>query len=127
MLYLNNSKPCYLGKGSGGFFRGKDPNVDIAFLDKKWVDYTIVIYIGKAGGKDEKTTLRTRLKKYIEFGQGKNVSHHGGRYVWQLANAQDLVVCWKRLYDEEPRGVEKSLIAVFEGVYSKIPFANLRH
>jgi hypothetical protein len=89
------------------------------------VDGALVLNIGKAG--PGKATLRSRLKQYIRFGQGEAVGHRGGRYIWQLAHSDDLLVCWKVTPDDVPRTVEKMLIEEFETVYGRPPFANLKH
>lgn len=61
------------------------------------------------------------------FGQGKPVSHWGGRLIWQLEDAKDLIVCWKVLEKEEPRNVEKEMIQEFKEQHKgKRPFANLQ-
>ena len=117
---LNERPVVFLTTGSGGYFNGKNPNVSIEELSDNWVDKTKVVYIGKA------TSLKARLRQYIRFGQGKNIGHYGGRYIWQLKYSCDLVVCWKTVINEEPGVVESSFIKLFTSVYSKRPFANLK-
>ena len=41
------------------------------------------------------------------------------------ANHEDLIFCWKPLYDEEPIVLEKELLSSFKEEYGKLPFANL--
>lgn len=64
----------------------------------------------------------------MQFGQGEPIGHWGGRLIWQLKDAKDLIVCWKVLgKDEEPREVEKEMIQAFKkGHDGKRPFANLQ-
>ena len=125
-LILNQTKKIeFLTVGTGGHFKGKNPNVSLSGLKEHWVDDTIVVYIGKAGKAGSKATLRSRLQQYFGFGQGKNIGHYGGRLIWQLGNSNDLVVCWKPLPDDDPRTVEAELIRQFVEQYSKRPFANL--
>lgn len=125
-LVLNPTKEKeFVETGTGGHFKGKNPNVSIPELEKNWVEEAIVVYIGKAGGEGKSATLQSRLKQYLDFGQGNNVGHWGGRLIWQLKNAEDLVVCWKPLSTEEPRSVEADLIKDFASEFSKRPFANL--
>lgn len=115
------SKPGeYVVQGTGGYFKEKDPNVSIDILKENWVDNTVVVYIGKA------TSLKSRLRQYFGFGQGKNIGHYGGRLIWQLAYSKELVVCWKALPIEDPREAEASLIQQFVSKYGKRPFANLK-
>ena len=127
VLRTNVDEPIFLEKGSGGYFKGKDPNVAIKKLQENWIYNTPVVYIGKAGGDGKKATLRSRILQYLKFGQGKPVGHEGGRYIWQLSDAEELLFCWKPLESEEPEVVETELIAAFKRQYlGKRPFANLR-
>ncbi|MCH5307617.1 MAG: hypothetical protein J1E37_06000 [Prevotella sp.] len=124
VIYGKGDRPAFLEKGTGGFFKGKDPNVTIEELEQKWVENTSVLYIGKAGGTGAKATLNSRLVQYLKFGQGRNIGHWGGRYIWQLADAEDLIVCWKET-TEEPRDVESKMIDDFKKAHEgKRPFAN---
>ena len=89
------------------------------------MENTDIVYIGKAGGMTSKVTLQSRLIQYLKFGMGKNIGHWGGRYIWQLANTDELVICWKPT-DEEPRKVETEMIAQFKAEHQgQRPFANL--
>jgi hypothetical protein len=127
-LVLNpdyEKEPEFRPIGTGGHPKGKDPNVTIDELKSNWVDNSLVVYIGKAGGDGEKATLQSRLKQYLRFGQEKKSPHGGGRFIWQLKNSADLIVCWKRLPNDDPRDVERQLIQDFKSVFSKRPFANL--
>lgn len=123
----NASQPEFLTRGTGGFFKNKNPNVSIDELERNWVGDTSVLYIGKAGSLKGSATLRSRLRQYMQFGQGKAVGHYGGRYIWQLQDAKDLVVCWEVTLDDEPRGFEKQMIEEFKNSHNGCrPFANLR-
>ncbi|HCY77641.1 MAG TPA: hypothetical protein DHV28_17150 [Ignavibacteriales bacterium] len=125
-LILNTeSKSDFLAIGTGGYFKGRNPNIPVAELKSNWVDNTIVVYIGKAGKDGSNATLQSRLKQYFRFGQRKNVGHWGGRLIWQLKNSHDLIVCWKALPSEDPRKYEANLIQQFILQFSKRPFANL--
>lgn len=121
-LILNheNRPGDFLTIGSGGHFKGKNPNISIAELKANWVDNTKVVYIGKA------TSLKSRLKQYFGFGQGKNIGHYGGRLIWQLKYSQELVVAWKPL-NTDPREYESDLISQFVSTYGSKPFANLKN
>jgi hypothetical protein len=125
LILKPDKKPNFLQIGTGGHFKGKNPNVSIEELKSNWVPDTIVIYIGKAGKEGSNATLRSRLKQYLKFGQGKNVGHWGGRLIWQLKDSNNLIVCWKPLPKKDPRKVEMELIQNFITTYSKRPFANL--
>ena len=118
VLNLDNKSAKFLKIGSGGYFKGKDPNISSAELEANWVENTKVVYIGKA------TSLRSRLRDYFRFGQGKNIGHYGGRLIWQLEYSSDLVVCWKSL-TTNPREFEVDLIKQFITLFGCRPFANL--
>ena len=118
--------PEFLPVGTGGLFKSKDPNVDMDELGANWVKNRLIVYIGKAGGEGSKATLHSRLKQYFDFGQQKPVGHYGGRYIWQLKHAKDLLVCWKPMPSEDPRAAEAELIRQFVHAYGARPFANLK-
>lgn len=117
--------PQYAERGTGGFFKGRDPNVSAAILSAEWVKDARVVNIGKAGGASSASTLRKRLRQYIRFGHGQAVGHWGGRYIWQLHGCHSLLICWKAT-EAEPRDVERELIAAFRGKFGVRPFANLQ-
>lgn len=125
VLIDNPKSASFVIPGTGGHFKGRDPNVSIEELANNWVTSSLVVYIGKAGGSDSSATLRSRLKQYLKFGQGKPVGHYGGRYIWQIQDSENLRICWKQTPTEEPRTVESNLITQFVSVYGKRPFANL--
>jgi len=79
-----------------------------------------VVYIGKA------TRPPRRLRQFRDFGAGKPVGHWGGRLIWQLADADELVVAWKITASEDPLEAERSLLGRFRGEYGSLPFANFR-
>lgn len=118
VLNVDNRRGEFLTVGSGGHFKGKNPNISLSELQANWVDNTKVVYIGKA------TSLKLRLKQYFCFGQGKNIGHYGGRLIWQIKYSNDLVVCWKSL-TTDPREFEADLIRQFVTIYGCRPFANL--
>lgn len=127
-LVLNTEweKPVkFLNKGVGGFFKDKDPNVPIDELQQNYVTASMVLYIGKAGSIEGKATLFSRLGQYLQFGREKKVGHWGGRYIWQLANHKELVICWKPTPGLDPRVVEKILIQEYKDQFGIRPFANL--
>jgi hypothetical protein len=127
VLHLKNTTPEFLSIGSGGYFKGKNPNISIEELKEKWIKHTIVLYIGKAGGENIKATLKSRLRQYLKFGLGKNIGHNGGRLIWQLKNSENLVICWKALLGEDPAKHESDLIQLFKSKHnSSRPFANLK-
>lgn len=110
----------FLTHGTGGYFKGKDPNVSIQELENNWVSGTEIVYIGKA------TSLKKRLGQLIKFGNGQAIGHWGGRLLWQLKGSSELVICWLPTPNQVPENVESELIAEFKSIHGKRPFTNLR-
>jgi hypothetical protein len=125
LLYPYPDRPEFLVTGSGGHFKGKNPNASVAELDARWVNGPVVIYYGKADAASSGRGIRKRMGEFLEFGAGKAVGHWGGRYTWQIPNAGGLVCCWKETPDKTPRDVERSLIAEFATHFGQRPFANI--
>ena len=115
----------FLESNRGGWFKGRDPSVPVDVLAAKWLDEAHVLYIGKAdAGRGGRRGIRTRLEEYLRFGRGEPVGHWGGRYLWQVAGADEFLVCWKPC--SSPSVEEARLLALFRSVYGALPFANLR-
>jgi hypothetical protein len=125
VLNPHYATPQFVKTGTGGHFKGKNPNVPIEELQRNWVENALVVYIGKAGGEGSRATLHTRLRQYLQFGKGNNIGHWGGRLIWQLAYADDLIICWKKLPYDDPRSEEKRLLQSFIETFHKRPLANL--
>jgi len=110
--------PTFGQTSVGGWFKGKDPTVEIRKLEEKWVPGAPVVYIGKAG------SLRKRLDQFRRFGGGQAIGHWGGRYLWQCEDVGEYLVAW--LPTQVPaREVEMQMISRFEAIYGRKPFANL--
>lgn len=125
LIRTTNDPPTFLSIGSGGHFKDKDPNVGGDVLLDNWIEGTAIMYIGKAGDPGSAATLRSRLGQYLRFGEGKKVGHWGGRYIWQLADARELEMCWLPLPSGAPSQVESDLILAFKNTFGNRPFANL--
>tara|TARA_B100000963_G_C22635909_1_gene677583 strand:+ start:4060 stop:4980 length:921 start_codon:yes stop_codon:yes gene_type:complete len=111
----------FIFPGTGGFFKDKDPNVEISVLQRKMHPDSNVMYIGKA------SDLKRRIKQYLAFGQGKNVGHYGGRYIWQLKQSSKLILAYKKVSENPlPEEYERALINMHKVRFNKLPFANLR-
>ena len=127
VLRERNDRPMILDKRPFDCQEDKYPSYSKAELEHEWVVGARIVYIGKAGGSAQKTELHKRLSTYIRFGQGKKAAHGGGRSIWQLADAHELIVCWRVLTDDEPCCVESKMIADFCKKHDgKRPFANRR-
>ncbi|MDO8585959.1 MAG: hypothetical protein Q7T82_02870 [Armatimonadota bacterium] len=127
LLRNTTEPPTFLQSSIGGHYDGRNPTVQVDELKQNWIEGARVVYIGKAGTFGKKTpTLRRRLSLYMRFGAGKACAHWGGRYIWQLAECDDLLVAWKPLsLNHDPLAVERHLIGQFVMLYGKMPFANL--
>lgn len=113
--------PRFLDVNPGGRFKGQDPTVAVETLRGNWVPGAQVIYIGKADRG------RRRLKQFARFGAGDPVGHWGGRYIWQLADAERLLVAWHAItWTEAAREYERRLLTHFGDLDAgRRPFANL--
>jgi hypothetical protein len=116
-----DSVPAFLPANPGGRCKGKDPTLPPTKLQERWVAGAHVIYIGKAND------LRRRLRQYSRFGAGQAVGHWGGRLIWQIAQADQLVVAWREVAAAQPpTQLESSLLNAFCIQYGSLPFANRR-
>lgn len=111
----------FRGANPGGRFKGRDPSVSTVVIARKWIEGCEVIYIGKGDN------LRKRLTQYADFGAGKPIGHWGGRYIWQLADSDALLVAWRRCGAEETAAsLEAQLVARFKSEHGgRLPFANI--
>ena len=104
----------------GDTWRG-DPTVSIEALQANWVAGASVVYIGKA----KERQLRSRLRAYLRFGEGRGGRHWGGRLVWQLDDPWGLKVAWRIEADRGALDVERALLAAFRMAHAgRPPFAN---
>jgi hypothetical protein len=125
VLRPNLSAPEFLPRSPAGHFQGRDPSVPLDALADAWVDEAVLLYVGKATtGKSGRRGLRKRLDEYRRHGAGEAVGHWGGRFIWQLADSDSLLVGWLPTPDRDPGEPEAQLITEFIGLYGKRPFAN---
>lgn len=115
----SDNSPEFLANGTGGFFKGKNPNVGLEELESNYVAGSKVVYIGKA------TSLKKRVGQLLRFGAGSAVGHWGGRYLWQLADSDNLLIAWKTTPTTDPRAEEIKMLEEFVSRHGKLPFANL--
>ena len=126
VIRVTEADPKFLQESRAGWFKGKDPSVPVSTLESAWVPGSSVVYLGKAnGGATGRRGLRKRLDEYRRHGAGEPVGHWGGRYIWQLADNEELVVGWKTTADTDARTLERQMIAEFSSDHTKRPFANL--
>lgn len=114
--------PKFLDASPASWFKREDPTVALERLQAEFVPGVQTLYIGSAAN------LRERIGLLVEFsraGPEKSVFHRGGRLLWQIEDAQDLLVAWR----VEPEGigtVERDLVDEFEDIYGRYPFGNLK-
>lgn len=120
--------PEFRLKGSGPEFHVKKGvikamNYTVEQLERKWVEDTWIMYIGKTDN-----SLRRRISEYIRFGVGEDVAHRGGRAIWQLPDSDHLVIGWKVVEGiGKAAKTEEDLLKGFKNRHNGLlPFANWR-
>ncbi len=88
-------------------------------LEGAWIAGAPIVYIGKAEPL-RNPGLRGRLAPFSK----KSSSHTGGRSIWQLADADDLVVAWLETPDMPAHEAETIYISEFKRIHGSRPFAN---
>jgi hypothetical protein len=125
VLRAESSRRAFLTETPAG--RAADQTRQPDLLASEWVDGTDVLYIGKANWGSRRDGVWRRLKQYRRTGAGRSDSHLGGVWIWQLQDADKLLVCWKASDDRSDgavRALERCLIADFVSGYGRRPFAN---
>ena len=121
VLRRNNQQPIFSISSLGGYVKvpNDSPCYSLSYLQEQYVNGTCILYIGKS------TNMRSRLRSYMRFGQGKRASHGGGRAIWQMTDVDDFVICWAETL-ENSRMVEWRMIQAFKFSHEgKRPFANM--
>jgi hypothetical protein len=125
VIRTDTSPPSFLPTSPAGHLKGRDPSVTADKLSKAWVEGATVVYIGKAAGQDG---LNQRLADYRRHGAGLLAGHWGGRYIWQLADSDALLVAWRPMTEDDAGEAEQDLIDEFKKLHGgALPFANLRN
>ena len=118
VLRAEVGEPIFLQSNCGGHFKGQEPTVPIEELKGEWVEGPDLLYLGRSNN------LRRRIGQLCKFSQGEPVGHWGGRYLWQLAGHDELIVAW--LTTKEYNQRYDQLMREFRQDFDSSPFANLR-
>lgn len=125
VIRTDTSPPSFLPTSPAGRLKARDPSVTADKLRAAWVDGATIVYIGKAAGQNG---LDQRLADYRRHGTGLLAGHWGGRYIWQLADWDALLVAWWPMTENDAGEAEQDLIDEFKGLHGgALPFANLRN
>lgn len=79
-----------------------------------------IMYIGKASG--ERNRLRQRLRQLVRYGYGEVQNHRGGRALWQIDNAHQLLI--EYLPCEQATQAEADLLHEYVNRFNSLPIAN---
>ena len=112
--------PTFVHASPAGWFKDEDPTMPER-ASGPWVEGAQMVYIAT------EDVLPQRLTRFGQFGAGEPVVHRGGRLIWQLADADDLLVAWREItWAEAARDYERRLLSAFTEQHDgRRPFANL--
>ena len=116
-------RPKIMPSSQAGRYRGENPSVKPAVLEKKWVPGAVLLHVGVADGSGVRNQLQQRIKRSIRFAGGAAIGASGGRYLWQLADHRKLRFAW--LVTESAADVAWKMLGVFHEHHGVLPFANL--
>lgn len=119
--------PSFLSTSPAG--KHKDFSEQIERLEQNWIRGAEVVYIGLATHGSRRDGIHRRLKQFRRTGAGTADNHGGGVWIFQLADADNLLVCWRLADDESDayvEALEHHLIADFteREEHGRWPFAN---
>ena len=119
--------PAFLSTNPAG--KRKDFTASAERLEQKWIADAEVVYIGLATHGTSRNGIHRRLNQFRRTGEGASDNHGGGVWIFQLAEAADLVVCWRAAEDESDeyvKALEHHLIEDFKSreEHRGWPFAN---
>ena len=135
----DSAMPEFIMWQYGNYYKKKDKKTgienikplmySIAVLEDSWISDTSIIYFGKADD------LHKRINDYIRYynklqecqhthEQLNKVAHRGGRSIWQIKGAENLIIAWMLTPNETPKLVEAGLIKTFKEKHGCRPFAN---
>ncbi|WP_342022661.1 hypothetical protein AAE021_12485 [Arthrobacter citreus] len=119
-------EPRFLAASTAGTFKKKNPSLPRTELSERWVPDADVLFFGKASpGSKGNRGLRRQISEFLDFGNGRPPGHWEGRLIWQLADAESLLVAWKELPADELNAALAAYQTEFIQLHGRLPFANL--
>ena len=122
-INFNSCIPCHEKEEKSKPYKKVDLEEKI---NKTIINGERILYIGKAGGKNQKSDLYTRLNQYMKYLFRKGKIHRGGRAIAQINGFENLICEYEVLDDVEPEDKEKCLLCKFKEKYGEYPLANWR-
>lgn len=116
--------PHFQSRSTGAVLRGEDPSLPADVLAARWVPRSCLLYVEAAPGTGVRHLLQQRVKRFLRFGQGRNVAPAGGQAIWQLAGTGGLRVAWRETAPDEARAAAADLRTAFEERHGQPPFGN---
>lgn len=93
---------------------------DVNILNSKYEKSDkLILYIGKAGGKNK---LRKRIKQLVRYGYNEVNNHRGGRAIWQIEDNKNLLIGYKMC--NYPELTEKNLLLDYCAKNNVLPVGN---
>lgn len=80
----------------------------------------IILYIGKAGGANNR--LKQRIRQLVKYGYKEGSNHRGGRAMWQIENNKKLIVGY--FVCDKPEKEKQELLLDYKIRYGEFPVAN---
>jgi hypothetical protein len=95
----------------------------------RWVPRVQVLYFGKGPLRSSKAKRRHGLARRVselqKHGYRGGANHYGGKLLWQIDDADALLIAWKPLAQGESAAIESGLIRGFDRIMGRQPFANV--
>lgn len=113
---IAENPPRFARRSVAGQWKGRDPTIHPDELLPLWVPEAALLYVGQGAN------VRTRVRLLVDFASGKPVAHWDGRAIWQLSDADELLVAWAAR--PNPVEAKAELLAKFEALHGKLPFGH---
>ena len=95
----------------------------------RWVPGVQVLYFGKGPLRSSTTKRRQGLARRVgelqRHGYRGGANHYGGKLLWQIDDADALLIAWKPLAEGESAAIESGLIRGFDRIMGRQPYANV--